>query len=217
MSTSRHSSRLNYTPNMQMVFVDSDDSDKGSNPDVEVYYENTPGRCSNSMGDYDGERIASCDSGYVAEDALDYNIEHVTDKPRKNSLEPVEASARILQCIQLHEDSEMHRLLERDATEQMTKVHSQNIDELNDLKEALEKRISQVNSQLVDELLMRDELYSYHESLLLDADDLTRSASEETIITPTESPSKSSNTDKKQSESSNQQTLKRSNFFSWIR
>ena len=183
------SSRLSYGVNLQMVFVESEDSDKESDPDVEVYYddnfefyERISGSRGNLSCEYD-RNIDSRDSGYVPGDLLDLNIEKVTDK-RRHSLEPVEASTRVLESLKIHEEHERRKYIEAKEKEQkehdaMSEVHRKNVDELKAMKDTLEARIAQINLELVQELMARDELHSHHEALLMDADDLSRTHNEQ--------------------------------------
>lgn len=105
------SQRLSRSFHMQMVFVDSDESDKDSIPDVEVYYDDDIEylkRCGSQGNDSVGSErnIDSRDSGYVT----DLSIERVTDtQTRRRSLEPVEASTRILASLKLHEEHEIQK------------------------------------------------------------------------------------------------------------
>lgn len=191
------SSRLSTGLNVQMTFVDAD-SDNESNPDVEVYdvydgnietldymeRKNTSGS-TGSLGETSDRNIDSRDSGYVPGDLCELNIERVTDLKSKrgpDSLEPVEESRRVLTSLKIHEEHEKKR---REVEEQRKKedarsmIHLKNIEELRMMKAMLEEKIVDINLELVQELMTRDELHSKHEALLMDADDLAKLAQEQ--------------------------------------
>ena len=169
--SARYSSQL--TSNMQMVFVDSDESENESSS----HYNQIASNHSCKYPGIELERnISSCDSGYVAGDGLDYNIEVATDQTRRHSLEPSEASMHLLASLKMYEN------YEKSDNDLMFEMHQKNITELKKMKEEFETHISQISSELVDELLLRDELYLHHESLLMDVDDLAKSCKEEDIL-----------------------------------
>jgi len=183
------SSRMKHgMKNMQMVFVDTDESDVESIPDIEVYYDDHIDiikslSSSHSNLSCDNDRnIESRDSGYMTCDLFDVNIEKVTDNNYYNEPgEMIDASTRVLTSLKIHEEHELKKKNERDIQRQKeydksSEIHSKNIKELRNIKDEIEARIAQINMELVNELMLRDELYSHHESLLMDADDLAKSS-----------------------------------------
>lgn len=190
--------RLSHNVNMQMVFVESEvESDKASDPDVEVYYddnfeEQRPAH-SGSFGElsYTGGRdIDSRDSGYVTTDVMDVAIERVTEvkKRRRSCTETVEESTRVLASLKLHEEHEervQNELLEQKKKESefIDDIHQKNVDELRTMKEYLQVHIARINVELLEQLEMRDYLYSHHEALLMDADDIAKANERNKIMT----------------------------------
>uniref|UniRef100_A0A7M5UR98 Uncharacterized protein n=2 Tax=Clytia hemisphaerica TaxID=252671 RepID=A0A7M5UR98_9CNID len=194
---------------MQMTFVDSE-SDKESIPDVEVYYEDNQdflfrkGQSISSTDltgpDADGRNIDSRDSGFVTSDMYEHDIEYVTDdvsEKRRGSLEPSEISHMMLTTLQLHEESEERERKERESqsyqqNEYKANLFKKSFEELTILKEELEIRVAEINLELVQELSLRDELHSHHQALLMNADDIAKSAPcpNNNDVTPTNSPSK---------------------------
>ena len=163
----RLSKRLSHNVNMQMVFVESEESDKASDPDVEVYYDDNLELSKNnsgSVGDLsftDGRNIDSRDSGYVTTDVMDINIERVTEsKRRKKSIEPVEESTRVLASLKLHQDHEEKvngeiQIQKQQESDFIDEIHQKNVDELRTMKEFLELHIAKINFELLEQLEIR--------------------------------------------------------------
>ena len=181
--------------NMQMVFVDNEDdeTDVESEPDVEVFYEDSVEMSNKMSGSStnlkdsdrysDTERnIESRDSGYITADVYDIAIEKVTDFCKNSDTsEPVEESSRILASLQIHEEHEVKKRRESERQrqkehEKINAIHARNIKELKEIKMILEEEIEKINMELVQELMVRDELHSRHQALLMEADDLTKTS-----------------------------------------
>ncbi|XP_002155011.1 uncharacterized protein LOC100205653 [Hydra vulgaris] len=156
---------LKKASSIQMVFVDSDESEI---EDTSHYSEIEPMNSIKYVCLESERNTASCDSGYVAGD-LEYNNDLTSDPIRKNSLETSEVSKHLLATLNKYDE---HDGKLDDGL--LSNIRNKKVEELRSIKEFLEIRISQINSELVDELLVRDELYLRHESLLMDADDLAK-------------------------------------------
>jgi len=172
------SKRLSHNVNISMVFVDSEESDKASDPDVEAYYDDEDGRKNN--GSTDDLRVDSRDSGYLTTDVTDA----ADSKRRSSSSEPTEDSSRVLTSLKLHQDYEDKLNGETDAKEEpetkfIDEVHQKNVDELRTMKEFLELHIAKINYELLEQLEIRDYLHTKNETLQMDADDIAKSAEAE--------------------------------------
>ena len=110
---------------------------------------------------------------------VDINIEQVTDSAKNRSpdaLEPFIESTRVLKSLEIHEE---HDEKKREESVTSTEVDMEALTKscTSELKEIIEKLNSEIalkNVELVAELMIRDELHSNHESLLMDADDLAK-------------------------------------------
>ena len=135
---------------LQLTFVDSYEG-KLTNPNVEIY---------------------DCD------ESVDFlsAIETVTDTHSIRSpdaLEPVEESTRILKSLEIHEDFE-NKVKMSANSESKHDLENMSIERIKELVQKLESDISCKNMELLEELMMRDELHTCHQALLMEADDLTK-------------------------------------------
>lgn len=195
-TTTRSSLSEKDNPNTRMVFMDSEESDKESVPDVEVYFDDNTDFSNSRLGSCSSDRnIESRDSGYVAcVDFNDIEIEHVNDTKRRGSLEPAEEANILLTSLQLHEECEEKRRRDLEEKQQnqysyYVELQKKSVEELRVLKESFELKVNEINMRLLQELSLRDELHSQNQALIMNADDISK-ASETVEEVPKTMPAK---------------------------
>lgn len=136
-------SRLTVNQDVKLTFVESYESAN----DIHVTYDN---------------------------DEVSKLIEDVTNNTKSpENLEPVEESTRVLKSLKIHEDHEKTmKEKEKSKKESVDEFVTKTPKQLKVLIENIENEIEMKNLELMKELMMRDELNSQHESLLMDVGDL---------------------------------------------
>lgn len=141
--------------------------------------------------------VESEDSDNDDDDTLDYTGDtNYTDSSRSGS--GAESNRRTTTTTSTLETVE-ERKLDHDEkingkAEFIDEIHQKNVDELRTMKDFLECHIAKLNFELLEQLEVRDYLYSDHEALLLDADDLSSKPSDSNTTKNSEDTKPSNNT-----------------------
>ncbi|XP_066911080.1 uncharacterized protein [Clytia hemisphaerica] len=109
-------------------------------------------------------------------------VESVTDNIRKK-YSVIEASKSVLKSLEILQEHNEHKKVVLNKDQEKTNfckftICSLSIDQLNQYIEKLEKEIADKNLELLKELMIRDDLFTKHEGLMMDADDLTKRESQ---------------------------------------
>lgn len=92
---------------------------------------------------------------------------------------PLEESTQALESLTIHkEHQELQENIDVLKQTEEVRFNAKSINELKKMVQNLQNDIAEKNLELLKELMVRDDLYTTHEALLMDADNLSRNATQ---------------------------------------